>query len=63
MSLHSWTRAATLDKERWNNGNIHLDYNPATEQFFLQNSLAGFWLDEDDMSDLVELLLELFEEQ
>ncbi len=52
-----------MDKERWNNGNIHLDYNPATEQFFLQNSLAGFWLDEDDMSDLVELLLELFEEQ
>ena len=51
------------DKERWNNGSIGLDWSPVTQMFFLQNGVAGFWLDEDEMSDLVELLLDLFEEE
>lgn len=50
-----------MAKERFQNGSIYLEWNEMTGEFWLQNGLAGFFLKEEEMSCLAELLDELFE--
>lgn len=49
-----------MAREEYANGDAVVQYYPDTEQFWVQNGIAGFWATDDEMSNLVELLFDLF---
>lgn len=52
-----------MAREEYANGDAVVQYYPDTEQFWVQNGIAGFWATDDEMSNLVELLFDLFVEE